>query len=141
MLQGSSPKRKERLKQYLVYLVEQGDVGIESDRPDVGLRASGARIRAVRKGGKLTLTRNPALRHGRMERFSAASNETSGAGAWIFPWVRRVKLPRNLSSSDFRRLRENGKLAKVAIVAVMRKLITTLNAMVRDNKPWSPASI
>ena len=40
-----------------------------------------------------------------------------------------------------RRLRENGKLAKVAIVAVMRKLITTLNAMVRDNKPWSPASI
>jgi transposase len=40
-----------------------------------------------------------------------------------------------------RRLRENGKLAKVAIVAVMRKLIITLNAMVRDNKPWSPASI
>ncbi|WP_287292662.1 IS110 family transposase, partial [Mesorhizobium sp.] len=37
------------------------------------------------------------------------------------------------------RLRSNGKVAKVAIVAVMRKLITTLNAMVRTNKPWNPA--
>lgn len=39
------------------------------------------------------------------------------------------------------RLRSNGKPAKVAIVAIMRKLITTLNAMIRDNKPWKPASI
>jgi len=29
-----------------------------------------------------------------------------------------------------------GKLKKVALVAVMRKIICTLNAMVRDNKPW-----
>lgn len=34
------------------------------------------------------------------------------------------------------RLRAAGKKPKVAIVAVMRKLITTLNAMVRDNQPW-----
>ena len=39
-----------------------------------------------------------------------------------------------------KRLRANGKVAKVAIVAVMRKLITTLNAMIRDDKPWNPAS-
>lgn len=37
------------------------------------------------------------------------------------------------------RLRDKGKSAKVAIVAVMRKLITTLNAMVRSNKPWNYA--
>jgi transposase len=37
------------------------------------------------------------------------------------------------------RLLEAGKKPKVAIVAVMRKLITTLNAMLRDNRPWSPA--
>jgi transposase len=35
------------------------------------------------------------------------------------------------------RLRDKGKPAKVAIVAVMRKLITTLNAMIRDDKPWN----
>ena len=36
------------------------------------------------------------------------------------------------------RLRAAGKRPKVAIVAVMRKLITTLNAMIRDNRPWQP---
>ena len=34
------------------------------------------------------------------------------------------------------RLRDAGKRPKVAIVAVMRKLIVTLNAMLRDNQPW-----
>ncbi|MGD1861367.1 MAG: IS110 family transposase [Leptolyngbyaceae cyanobacterium] len=33
-------------------------------------------------------------------------------------------------------LREKGKLKKVAIVACMRKLLTCLNAMMRDNAPW-----
>ena len=32
-----------------------------------------------------------------------------------------------------------GKPAKVAIVAVMRKLLTILNAIIRDRKPWLPA--
>ena len=31
-----------------------------------------------------------------------------------------------------------GKPKKLAIVAVMRTMITTLNAMVRDNNPWNP---
>jgi hypothetical protein len=30
-----------------------------------------------------------------------------------------------------------GKLSKVVIVAVMRKMITTLNAMVRDDIAWA----
>jgi transposase len=34
------------------------------------------------------------------------------------------------------RLRDTGKRPKVAIVAVMRKLIVTLNAMLRNNQPW-----
>ena len=37
------------------------------------------------------------------------------------------------------RLRAVGKKPKVAIVAVMRKMITTLNAMIRDNAPWITA--
>lgn len=36
------------------------------------------------------------------------------------------------------RLIANGKKPKVAIVAVMRKLITTLNTMLRNNTTWSP---
>lgn len=37
------------------------------------------------------------------------------------------------------RLLASGKRPKVAIVAVMRKLIVTLNAMVRDNAVWQPS--
>ena len=36
----------------------------------------------------------------------------------------------------YNRLREKGKRPKVAVVAVMNKLITTMNAMLRDNKKW-----
>lgn len=36
----------------------------------------------------------------------------------------------------FQRLRSAGKPFKVAITAVMRKLLIALNAMVRDQKPW-----
>ena len=36
-----------------------------------------------------------------------------------------------------KRLKDAGKLPKVAIVAVMRKIITTLNAMVRDDVVWA----
>jgi transposase len=39
----------------------------------------------------------------------------------------------------FERLKARGKCHKVALVACMRKLLTMLNAMVRDRKPWSPA--
>ncbi len=39
----------------------------------------------------------------------------------------------------YQRLRKKGKAAKVAIVAVMRRMIGILNAMVRDNQPWQKA--
>jgi transposase len=39
----------------------------------------------------------------------------------------------------YQRLRDAGKPAKLALVAVMRKLLTTLNAILRDRKPWAHA--
>lgn len=41
-------------------------------------------------------------------------------------------------SNMYRRLVDNGKPKKVAIVACMRKLVIVANAMVRDRTPWSP---
>lgn len=38
----------------------------------------------------------------------------------------------------YSRLRGNGKVAKVALVACMRKLLTIINAMVRDGRKWNP---
>jgi transposase len=36
----------------------------------------------------------------------------------------------------YQRLRAAGKPAKVALIAVARKLLTILNAMLRDQRPW-----
>ena len=36
------------------------------------------------------------------------------------------------------RLKKAGKLPKVVIVACMRKLLTIMNAMLKNNVPWTP---
>jgi transposase len=38
----------------------------------------------------------------------------------------------------YQRLRAAGKLAKVALTACMRKLLVTLNAMMREQTAWVP---
>ncbi len=40
--------------------------------------------------------------------------------------------------AHFQQLRERGKAFKVALVACMRKLLTILNAMVKQETPWQP---
>jgi transposase len=41
----------------------------------------------------------------------------------------------------YQRLRAAGKLAKVALIACMRKLLTILNAMVKHHSPWQPQEV
>jgi transposase len=51
-----------------------------------------------------------------------------------------VAIRRNLPlAHTYHRLRVLGKPAKVAIVACMRKLLTILNAILRDKKPGQTA--
>lgn len=38
--------------------------------------------------------------------------------------------------ATYQRMLAAGKLKKVALVACMRKMITMLNAMLRDHTPW-----
>ena len=45
------------------------------------------------------------------------------------PWLKRC----------YQQLLDRGKRKKVAIVACMRKLLTLLNAILRDQQPWRPA--
>ena len=53
-----------------------------------------------------------------------------------------VAIQHNPALSRFhRRLREAGKPTRLALVAAMRKLLTILNAMLRDHKPWANAQI
>jgi len=41
--------------------------------------------------------------------------------------------------AHFNHLIDQGKPAKVALVACMRKLLTILNAMIHARQPWTPA--
>jgi len=41
----------------------------------------------------------------------------------------------------YQRLRAAGKLPKVALVACMRKLLTILNAMLKQRQPWAPREV
>lgn len=38
----------------------------------------------------------------------------------------------------YARLRDNGKKPKVALVAVMRKLVVLANTLLKENRPWTP---
>jgi transposase len=40
---------------------------------------------------------------------------------------------------DYQLMRAAGKPAKVALIAIARKLVVALNGMVRDNRPWTQA--
>jgi transposase len=49
-------------------------------------------------------------------------------------------VPRNTPLRDtYQRLRAAGKPAKLGIIAVMRKLVATLDAIIRDKTPWKTA--
>ncbi len=39
---------------------------------------------------------------------------------------------------DYKRLRDAGKKAKVAITAIMRKLVVLANVLIKEDRPWSP---
>jgi transposase len=64
------------------------------------------------------------------------------------PDVRRILYMATLAATRFnpvikvfyQRLLKAGKLKKVAIVACMRKLLTILNAILRDHKHWNPTA-
>ena len=45
---------------------------------------------------------------------------------------------RSVLAETYARLRARGKPKKVAVVACMRKYLTMLNAMARDQAPWAP---
>ncbi len=40
--------------------------------------------------------------------------------------------------AKYQAMRETGKPAKVALTAIMRKLIELANALIRDDRKWSP---
>jgi len=76
----------------------------------------------------------PGLMRGRR---SIAGGRTSVRGVLYMAALTAIR-----QGSPFRpfyeRLTQRGRLRKVALVAMMRNLLVTLNAIVRDRAPWRP---
>ena len=76
---------------------------------------------------------------------SIAASSQGAVASGVVARVRHVLYMAALSASNWNpalkafhdRLAATGKKPKVVIVAVMRKMITTLNAMVRDDVVWA----
>jgi len=57
----------------------------------------------------------------------------------LYMAARAAALSKSPLATHYKRLIAAGKTPKVATVALMRKMIVTLNAMLRDGRPWSHA--
>jgi hypothetical protein len=80
------------------------------------------------------------LRSVGVETFSrrrTARGRTSGA-SWYMATVAAIKY-NPVIRAFFHRLVNAGRPGKVAVIAAMRKLLTILNAMLRDRRPWQIA--
>jgi transposase len=69
---------------------------------------------------------------------SIAGGRTAVRTALYMP-ARAAALSKSPLGDFYRRLIADGKLPKAATVALMRKMLVTLNAMLRDNSPWKHA--
>jgi transposase len=105
-----------------------------SELPEIGT-LSGRRIAAL--VGVAPVARDSGRKSGARSIAGGRSGVRSGLYMAILSAVRYNPVIR----SFYRRLREAGKAVKVAQVAAMRKLLTILNAMVRDNRRWDPAIV
>ncbi len=76
---------------------------------------------------------------GRWQGKSFIAGGRASVRAALFP-ATMAAVRHNPTIRAFRqRLLANGKPKMVAMVACMRKLLTILNAILRDQKPWQPA--
>ena len=71
-------------------------------------------------------------------RRAIASGRTSVRAVIYMAALTATRAPFPFSDAFYDRLTARGRPKKVALVAVMRKLLTILNAILRDHTPWRP---
>lgn len=165
LLQGPTAKVQADLEAHLAYLSDQiqaidGSIGdlIEAKEewklrdevlrslPGIGPQTSRTLLGLLPELGKLTGKQVSALA-GLAPR--ARDSGTVRGARTIFGGRAEVRTALYMASvtamrfnpdlrAFYRRLRQAGKAAKVALTAVSRKLLTIANAMIRDMKPWTP---
>lgn len=105
-----------------------------ADLPELG-RLSGKKIAAL--CGLAPHNRDSGKHHGR----ASTGHGRPAVRMAIFNGA-RVAIRFNPAMKTFydRLTRDNGRPGKVALIAVMRKMLVTLNAMIRDGRDWKYAA-
>ena len=102
-----------------------------AERPELG---SISRQQLAALVGVAPLNRDSGLMRGRR---AIAGGRTSVRTALYMAALTAIRR-RSPFRAFYDRLTSRGRPKKVALVAVMRKLLTILNAIVRDRTPWQP---
>jgi transposase len=84
--------------------------------------------------GVAPVNRDSGMKRGRRE---VSGGRTAVRGALYMATLAATRC-NPVIRAHFGQLRERGKAFKVALVACMRKLLTILNAMVKQQTPWQP---
>jgi transposase len=167
-LERASPVQRESLKEHIAWLterIERLDIDLTHRLRNSSLwREQEDLLKAIQGVGVITraalLSGLPEL--GRLNRREIAAlvgvapfNRDSGQfrGQRVI-WGGRAHIRRVLYMAAvaaarsnpvirrfYQRLRANGKPAKVALVACMRKLLTIMNAMLKHRVPWNPNAL
>jgi hypothetical protein len=87
----------------------------------------------LKRGDDEVLARDPSLERGVAARVGLVER-----CAVLFMAASVARRFNPVIASTYDRLTQNGKVPMVALVACMRKLLTILNAMKRDNQVWTP---
>lgn len=78
---------------------------------------------------------------GRLKGKRAIAGGRGAVRTALYMAARAAALSKSPLGEFYKRLIRAGKTAKVATVALMRKILVTLNAMLRDREPWKHATI
>jgi transposase len=106
---------------------------LTADLPELG-RLDRRRIAAL--VGIAPVNRDPGQMRGRR---SIAGGGTAVRNVLFMATLTAIRW-NPVIKAHYAQLTARGRPKKVAIVACMRKMLTILNAMVRDGRPWSPAA-
>jgi transposase len=106
------------------------DIDVSKDRLDVAVRPSGEAFVVERNAAGLDRPMAGPELH-RRRTTGRAKRDVHGAMV--------AKRHNPVLKAFFDRLVAAGKPKMVALIAVARKLLTILNAVIRDNRPWQNA--
>lgn len=107
VLKQKTTQRRQRLLDYIEYLIVEDYIGLDDDEEGLEARAHGANVITGKVvDGRLRLHRTAAFRHQKPGVVATSTGAIDNEAFWEFATQRAVASPPNLTSHDWNALRE-----------------------------------